>query len=199
MTPPTRKEEQGEETRARLVSAARDLFATRGFAETSTEQVVSAAGVTRGALYHHFEDKRDLFRAVFEEVERDLVARVAEVAAAEPDVWTRMTKGVRAFLEAAVEPDVQRVVLVDGPSVLGWAAWREIDEAYGYALVRASLQAATDEGLLPADTRVDALAHLFLASLSEAALQVARATDPAAAIDEMCATAFRMLEGLRAR
>lgn len=193
----TRQAERSESTRRELLRVARQLFTERGYAQAPIEEVAERAGVTKGALYHHFRNKRELFQAVFEELEGELVEKVITAAAAAgDDVWEGMRLGVRAFLEAALDPAAQRIVLIDGPSVLGWETWREIDERYGFALVHGSLEAATEAGVIrrrPAEP----LAHLFLASLSEAALQIARAEDTQQAMEEMFSTVWALLESLR--
>src|SRR5712691_8895130 len=122
----SRKEQQSEATRRALVRVGRDLFARRGFNDVSTEEIVRRAGVTRGALYHHFRDKRDLFRAVYEAIERETAERIAAEALTEEDPWQQQRSAVRAFLDVCLERDVQQIALVDAPSVLGQAAWREI-------------------------------------------------------------------------
>src|SRR5262245_61399370 len=118
--------EQAAATRAALLAAARRLFSEKGFHATSTPEVVAAAGVTRGALYHHFENKEGLFRAVFEAVEADLMAREAARPSAGGDTWDRFRSAFEFFLEASAQDlEVQRIILIDGPAVLGWATWRE--------------------------------------------------------------------------
>src|SRR3954468_16637648 len=111
----TRRAEQAEGTRAALIDAARLLFAERGYAAVATEEIVAAARVTRGALYYHFEDKRDLFRAVYAEVDRELVEGIARVALAAPDPRHRLIGGFDAFLDACVDPALQRIVFLDAP------------------------------------------------------------------------------------
>ena len=137
-------------TRAKLLGASRKLFAVNGFADVSTQEIVAAAGVTRGALYHQFADKAELFAAVYEEVEAELVTQIAtRIAEAEPaDHLAAMRTGARLFLDLCSAPDVQRIVLIDAPAVLGWERWREIDAANGLGLIEASLAAAI-EPLLP--------------------------------------------------
>ncbi len=172
----SRKAERSQETRDALISAARILFAERGFAAVTTEEIVRAARLTRGALYHHFEDKEDLFRAVYEDVERELVERIARDAMTTGTPLEAMRSGARAFLDACEDPAVQRIALLDAPSVLGWEEWREIGLKYGFGLIQATLQAAMDAGMI--DTQpVRPLAHLLLGSLDEAAMLVARADD----------------------
>src|ERR671922_416395 len=126
--------QQSEATRRKLLRAGRDLFARRGYNDVSTEEIVRRAGVTRGALYHHFRDKRDLFQAVVEQIEQEVMQKVAETALAEGDPWEQQTAAIGAYLDVCLEPAVQRIVLVDAPSVLGLTAWREIEATYGLGL-----------------------------------------------------------------
>ena len=183
--------ERSEGTRAALLAAARGLFAERGYAGVSTEDVVTAAGVTRGALYHHYRDKRDLFRAVFEQLEADLVARLAGSVTEAADARTTIDRGMAAFLDACLEPEVARIALLDAPGVLGWQQWREIETRYGLGLVTAVLAAAVQEGLV-APQPVEPLAHALFGALTEMALLIANATDrPAARRD--AGTALRAL------
>ncbi|HYZ90781.1 MAG TPA: TetR/AcrR family transcriptional regulator [Actinomycetota bacterium] len=192
-----RQAERSEHTRAALVRVARELFTEPGYAATPIEEVAERAGVTKGALYHHFRNKRDLFQAVFEEIEQELVTKVILAAgAAGDDVWKGMRLGVKAFLEASLDASVGRIVLIDGPSVLGWDAWKEIDDRYGFEIVRGSLQAAVDAGII-AKRPVDPLARLFLAALSEAAIQIARAPDQKRAMKEMTDAVQSLLDSMR--
>jgi AcrR family transcriptional regulator len=172
--------ERSEGTRAALLSAARGLFAERGYAGVSTEDIVAAAAVTRGALYHHYRDKRDLFRAVFEQLEADLAARLAVAGGDAPDAYTAIDRGVVAFLDACLEQDVARIALLDAPGVLGWQTWREIEARYGLGLVAAALTAAVEDGLVAAQP-IEPLAHALFGALTEMALLIANATDQAAA------------------
>jgi len=195
--PGGRKEQQSKATQVRLLTAARELFSERGFAGTATEDLVARAGVTRGALYHQYADKKDLFRAVFEEVERDLGERIALAAAAETTPWEQIRAGARALLEASLEPAVRRIVLTDGPSVLGWEEWRRIDSKYAYGMVRTALEANVDAGKLPRHP-IEPLAHLTIGALNEAGLAVAASGTPAATRDEFIATLDGVLGALRA-
>jgi AcrR family transcriptional regulator len=192
-----RKAEQSDATRATLLSVARDLFTEHGYAATSTTEIADQAGVTRGALYHHFTAKDDLFRAVFEQLEQEVVDRVARGAAAGADALEQMRLGSHAFLDACLDPAVQRIVLLEGPAVLGWETWQEIEERYGYGLVAAAVDAAIGAGLIDAQP-VGPLAHVLFGALSQAGLTVARADDPAGARTEMEAAMDRLLDGLRA-
>lgn len=175
----SRKQEQSEATKAALISVARKLFAEKGYADTSTEEIVQGAGVTRGALYHHFRDKEDLFEATFEQVETEVTQRLmlaSAQGAAGGDQWQGLLAGVRAFLEECRVPEVQQIVLLDAPSVLGWQRWREIEAKYGFGLVKTALQGAMDSGLI-ARQPVDPLAHMLLGALTEAGMMTARAKD----------------------
>lgn len=193
-----RREREALATREALVSAALALFTERGYPGVGTEEIVKRAEVTRGALYHHFEDKRDLFRAVHERVEQTLVAGIAaKMEGVSGDPWEVMVTGTRAFLDACDDPAVKQIALVDAPAVLGWREWREIDERYGLGLMKASLGAAMERGVLR-EAPLTSLSHLMLGALAEAAFVIANADDPAAARIEAEAALFALLEGLRA-
>jgi AcrR family transcriptional regulator len=192
-----KQEQRSRTTRKKLVTAGRALFAERGYAAVGTEEIVRAAGVTRGALYHQFrEGKEALFEAVFEVVEAETTQRIAETAlasAASPEAALRA--GSRAFLKICTEPEVERIALLDAPSVLGWARWREIGFRYGLGLVAATLQAGIDDGSI-APQPVTPLAHLLLGALDEGALYVARAEDAATARAEVEIVVDRLIDGL---
>ena len=189
--------ERSEATRAALVAAARPLFAARGFSGVGTEEIVRAAGVTRGALYHHFTDKRDLFRAVFERVEGDLMKRIGATMEGANDPWDLMISGMRAFLDACEEPAVKQISLTDAPAVLGWEEWREIDNRHGLGLTRAALEGAVAAGVLR-PIAVEPMAHLLVAALSEAAFVIAHAEKPRTARAEVEEALLQLVEGLRA-
>lgn len=190
--------ERSAATRSALVRAARELFARDGYAATGREMIVERAGVTRGALYHHFADKEALFRAVFEELEAEVMARSAEAAMTVPpdDPLGQLRAGCLAYLDIALDPAVQRICLLDAPSVLSPAVRQEVLDAYAVGLVREVLQAAMDSGAL-ARQPLEPLTHVLLAALHEAALYVARADDHAAARAEVGTTVGHLLDGLR--
>lgn len=194
----SRKAEQAEETRAALLEVARDLFAERGYAGTSTEEIVQRARVTRGALYHHFRGKTDLFEAVVEEMEQESAQRLMAASAGGPDAWERLRLGLRAFLDACGDPAIQRILLLDAPSVLGWDKWREIDARYGFGMLKAGLLDAMERGLI-ARQPLEPLAHLLLGALMEGAMLIARADDFESTRAEVGETVERLLEGLRAQ
>jgi AcrR family transcriptional regulator len=162
-----------------------------------TEEIVARAKVTRGALYHHFEDKRDLFRAAFEKTEVDLVEGIAAKMEAADDPWQLMTAGMRAFLDACEEPAIKQISLTDAPAVLGWQEWREIDNRHGLGLTRAALQGAVDAGVVRT-IAVEPMAHLLVAALAEAAFVIAHSPRPRKARAEVEQALVQLVEGLRA-
>ena len=180
-------------TRAALIAGARALFADRGYADVSTPELASAAGVTRGALYHQFGDKQGLFLAVVNAVEEDVTARLAKQVAASgaTDPTSALHAAVDAWLDACEDPEVRRVLLVEAPSVLGWEALRDVALDHGLGLTEALLQAAVDAGTLePQPLRP--LAHLLIGALDEAALYVEGGGDRG----ETAAALHRVLDGL---
>ena len=164
-----------------------------------TETIVRAAGVTRGALYHQFADKTELFEAVYEAIEEDLARRLGEriAAAGATDPIEVMTLGADAWLEACGEQEVQQIVLLDGPAVLGWQRWREIGMRYGLGLIEGLLTHAIEVGRIPPQP-VPALAHVLVGALDEAGLYIARAEDQAAASKEIRTVIARLVAGLAA-
>jgi len=186
----TLKADQSEATCAALIAAARALFAKRGYAAVATEEIVRAAGVTRGALYHHFAGKVELFEAVYEDVERRLVEQIAASAISSAgDPLAALHAGAQAFLDACEDP---------APSVLGWERWREIGLRYGFGLVEGTVQAAMDAGLIDRQP-VRPLAHLLLGAIDEGAMLIARAQDGGETREQVGASVTRFLETLRPR
>jgi AcrR family transcriptional regulator len=187
-----RQEQRSASTRAKLVKAARALFARDGYAGVGTEQIARRAGVTRGALYHQFPAKEDLFLAAYEEVEQELAEAAAALLGSSTSPLAAMRAGIRFFLEACRAPDVQRIVLIDGPSVLGWTRWREVASRYGLGLLEGVIAAAVEAGEIAA-VEARPLAHVLMGALDEAALLVVR--DPES-IDTVSATLERLVDGL---
>uniref|UniRef100_UPI0030F40C71 TetR/AcrR family transcriptional regulator n=1 Tax=Streptomyces sp. GSL17-111 TaxID=3121596 RepID=UPI0030F40C71 len=186
---------QRDRTRRALLDEARRLFAERGYAAVGLADVVAAAGVTKGALYHHFDGKADLFRAVLAEVQEEVGDRVAASADAEPDPWDRLTAGCAAFLDVTASPGVQRIMLVDGPAVLGWHTWRTMDEAASARHLHEALADLVARGVLP-DQPVAPLARLLSGAMNEAALWLADSADPGDLADTQRALE-RLLASLR--
>src|SRR5262252_1273942 len=193
---------QGERTartRAALITAARRLFGAEGFAEVGAERMAREAGMTRGALYHQFADKADLFAAVLDEVEAEIAQRVvAAVAGFDPaDTTGMLLAGAGAWLDASAEPDLQRIVMLDGPSVLGWDRWRQICLRHTVGLIEALLQDGIERGSLPPQP-VRALTHVLVGAVDEAALYIAQADDRAAARADMDIVLHRLTIALAA-
>ena len=180
-------------TKEALVRAARPLFAADGFAGVGTEAIVRAAGVTRGALYHQFTDKTELFAAVFEVVEAELTARIGEAVDGSglTDPVELMKLGARTWLDACAEPEAHRIVLVEAPAVLGWIRWREVGLRYGLGMVQSLLSFAMEVGSIRQQP-VEPLAHVLIGAIDEAALYVAQAENP----DEARAQVLAVLEDL---
>ncbi len=187
---------KGDATRAALVAAARKLFVAKGYFATGTEDIVAEAAVgTRGALYHHFADKQDLFRAVFDQVQTDLAA--ATVINERDDPLDMLTAALQQFLDASAEnPDVQQVLLIDGPAVLGWEQWRDLEAQYGLGAITAMLDHAVTQGVVAKQPTVP-LAHMLLAAIDEAALYIANAEDRRQARNQARRALSQLLNGLR--
>lgn len=187
--------ERSAATTGALVASAHRLFAVRGYADTSIDDIVAAAEITRGALYHHFENKTDLFRAVVEEREQQMMAVVRRATEGQPDAWLAFRAGCAAFLSACLDPQTQRIILLDAPVVLGWEALREIESRYAVALLRMGLERAMADGRL-APRPVDPLARLLLGALSEGAMAIARSADQPATMRDYQREIDRLLDGL---
>jgi AcrR family transcriptional regulator len=193
-----RRTEHAADTRGALVAAARRLFAADGYDGTGTEQIVAEARVTRGALYHHFRDKADLFRAAMAEAAGEVALQLVDeqLAAEAASPLQEIRNGVSAFLDVCVGGDFQRIVLVDGPRVLGSQMWEDLVDRYGRTLLEEWLTRSVDAGdLSPVPT--GALARLLIAMLTEASLAIARAADPAAARADLGEVLDRLLVGLQ--
>ena len=197
--PAGRQAARSEATRTRLIEVGIELFSERGYSNVGTEELVERARVTRGALYHHFGDKRDLFRAVHEQLEQRLVGEIGAALEASPkdDPLEAMEVAARAVVTAAIDRKLARVTLIDAPSVLGWQEWREIDTRYGLGLAESVLTAAIERGRI-ADQPVRPLAHLLVAALGEAAIMVATAGDPERMRDEIEPALRALIRGLAA-
>jgi len=185
-----------ERTRAALVDAARKLFVAKGYFATGTEEIVTKANVgTRGALYHHFADKQDLFLAVFHQVQADLAA--ATTGSERGDALDLLIGALQQFLDASADnADVQQVLLIDGPAVLGWDQWRRLEADYGLGAITAMLDAAVSERAIPKQPTAP-LAHMLLAAVDQAALYIANAHDRRQARNETRRALGRLLDGLR--
>jgi AcrR family transcriptional regulator len=186
-------------TRAALIAAARARFAEAGYHATGTNDLVALASVTRGALYHHFADKEDLFEAVFRQLyDEVLQAARAAVAPLAGDPWRQLTTGITNHLRLRAESaEAQRILLIDGPAVFGWERWRELQTATLQGMVY-TFRMLMDEGII-ARRPAEPLAHLIVAALNDAALSIAHAPDPKAALTVFTEALLALVEGLRIR
>jgi AcrR family transcriptional regulator len=181
-------------TRRALLDAARYLFAERGYHGTAAEEIVRRAGLTRGALYHHFEDKKDLFRAVVDEMEGEIDEEIEEAERAQSGLPEAVMAGYRAFIDAVLDPEMRRTFFLDGPSVLGWE-WHQIDARHAVGKIEEGLEALIAEGFMEPQP-IKAMARLINGVLLEAAFFVATSEDPQAARDEVWDAMERLLGGL---
>lgn len=186
---------QGRATREQLIEVATRLFAERGYEDTSIEAVLAAAGVSRGALYHHFAGKDALFEAVVEAVDQRASAEVTAAIGSEQDPIAIIRTGALAWIDLAGDPVIQRIVLTDAPAVLGWEHWRTMDEGRTYQQVRDLLQAVADAGQLRPDL-VGGFAHMILGAIDEMAVVISRAPDQQAALAEGRVAVEEMLRRL---
>ena len=181
-------------TRRALLDAARSMFAEKGYHETAAEEIVRRAGMTRGALYHHYEDKKDLFRAVVDEMEGEIDEEIEAAERAQSDLPGAVMAGYRAFVDAVLDPEMRRTFFLDGPSVLGWE-WREIDARHAVGKIEEGLESLIAEGFVEPQP-VGPLARLINGTLLEAAFFVAASEDPEAARDEVWGAMERLVGGL---
>jgi AcrR family transcriptional regulator len=189
--------ERSETTRGALIAAARRLFAEQGYAEVGTEQIAREAGVTRGALYHHLDGKRDLMRAVYEQLEAELSAEFGTRITPGADPLTILREGAETFLDQCLEREVQQIALLDAPAVLGWDEWREINARYALGLIEAVLGHGIETGMIR-EQPVRPLAHALIGALDELAMLVARSDDPRATRAEVGDTLTSLVAALRA-
>jgi AcrR family transcriptional regulator len=197
---PRTQAERSATTQRALVTAARRLWGARGYAEVGTPEIAEAAGVTRGAMYHQYADKAALFVAVLEAVEQEVIERLsaAVVAAAPQTPAEALHVAADAWLDITGEPEVRQLVLLDAPSVLGWAGFREISLRYGLGMTERLLSAAIEAGQL-APQPVRALATVMIGALDEAAMSVANAEDPAREQAEIRAVVHTLIDGVLSR
>lgn len=214
-TTTSKRVEQGDATRAQLVAAARRLFGEHGYAATSLQGIVAAAEVTKGALYHHFASKQEIFLAVFEQVQREIGREafvvhldhetasgangpaVRELSAeSNEQVWSHLLEGCRTYLQQHMRPDVQRIVLIDGRAALPWSDWHRIHSDHGVTLLRADLRRATHRRIVR-DLPLGQVATMLAGALHEACILIAHSDRPEAELDEAMQVVERFLHGLR--
>jgi AcrR family transcriptional regulator len=192
----SRREEYAETTRSAIVGAAVACFAADGFARTSMDTIALRARVTKGAVYHHFRDKAELFEAAFVLMEERLLAKVTAGVAGLTDPWELMARGVDVYLRECSRPDFRRIALEEAPAALGWARWKEIEERYFLGVVTAAVAGLASEGLIDVSSS-EVMARMLLAAMTEAGLAVGRASRPGPARREVTALLMRLLQGLR--
>ncbi|MEU4393363.1 TetR/AcrR family transcriptional regulator [Kribbella sp. NPDC023855] len=193
--PARTKAQQREETTATLVAAARELFADKGYGQVSLAEIVDAAGVTKGALYHYFDGKDALFQAVLEQVHAEVAERI-EQATEGLDSWQQLVVGCRTFLTASAEPHRQQIMLIDAPAVLGWGTWRRLDASTSMQQLIDVLNRLVDEGEI-ARQPVVPLAHLLSGAMNEAALWLAGSDHPRRDLKQTLTALTGLLESLR--
>jgi AcrR family transcriptional regulator len=195
-TPRMTKVQQREATIARLIEIACEIFTRDGYANAATEEIVQQAGVTRGALYHHFGSKEGLFQAVLSHIQQQVGLRIEAVVAQQSDMWEQLVAGSIVFLEVSLDPQVQRIMLIDAPSVLGWSLWRELDVQNSMKSLRESLSELMAQGFLP-QIPLDALTHMLSGAMNESALWIAQSNDPQSALVEATQALKYLLNSLR--
>ena len=191
------KVEGGKRTAGQIIKIARKLFSELGYANTSIEKIVHEAGVTRGALYHHFSSKKELFMAVFEDAQRDILERNIAAIEGLRDSWEKFTSSGAAFIKACLEPEIRQIVLIDAPAIIGWDEWRGVDEK-GVALLRQMISNLLDEGLLK-PLPLEALTHIISGATNEAVLWISRHKNQKQARSESGEVFNVILNALRAK
>ena len=193
------KKQQSQATTKRLIRFAMKEFSSKGYARASTEAIVRDAGVTRGALYHHFNGKKDLFYAVFKEAQREIGRMIEEQADSEADLWEGLISGCKAFLSACSNPELQQIVVIDAPSVLDWNTYREVDTdmpGSGLSLLKECLQGLIDQRTIKS-LPIEALAHLLSGAMDEAAVWIAQSKNSPMALKEAQNALEVLMESLR--
>ncbi|OLR95246.1 TetR/AcrR family transcriptional regulator [Actinokineospora bangkokensis] len=192
----SRRVDYSESTRGALVDSAVALFTEHGYAATSLDAIAKRARVTKGALYHHFPGKQALFEAAFDAVETTVVGRLSQVVIGPGSAWERAVDGLRGYIGVCLEPSYQRIVIHEGPVVMGWERWREAEEHYSYGLVRTALESLIAAGEID-ELPVEVTARVLFGALSTGATIIAGAEDPERAGAEVALTITRVLEGMR--
>lgn len=191
-----KKVEQGQKTSAELVKIARQMFSRKGYAETSMEEIVLNAGVTRGALYHHFSSKKGLFLAVFEEAQEEIASRIFQAGKSQRSAWDKLASSTLAFFEACSDPELQQIVLIDAPVVLGWNVWRRVDQEKTHPTLRSILNELINTKVIqPLPLRP--IAHLIAGAANEAVLFIAQSKDPKRTFKETWSAMEMLLRSLR--
>jgi AcrR family transcriptional regulator len=192
----SRKVLQGRETADRLLQIAKQIFLKQGFAATRTDDIIAGAGVTKGALYHHFSSKEQLFEAVYRSVEDDVANRIESACAGVSDPWEQLLAGCFAYLEACQDEGLQRILRLDGPAVLGLAKWAAIDREYGLDRLLPTLQRMSDSGVIKVPS-IEAFARQLTGAMNESTFWIAQHRNSKVALDESKRMLTLMLHGVR--
>ncbi len=192
----SRRLDYSESTRKALVDSAVELFTRNGYAATSLDAIARRARVTKGALYHHFSGKQALFEAAFDVVETAAVERLAEVVGGDGNAWDRAIQGIEIYVKSCLDPSYQRIVIHEGPVVMGWERWRETEENFSFGLVKTTIEALIESGEI-VDVPIDVTARILFGALSAGATMIAGAEDPKKAGAEVSQTIVTVLEGMR--
>ncbi|OLF16587.1 TetR/AcrR family transcriptional regulator [Actinophytocola xanthii] len=192
----SRRVDYTESTRAALVDSALELFTRRGYAGTSLDAIVTGARVTKGALYHHFSGKQALFEAAFDLVETAALDRLTAAVAGDGPAWERALAGVEAYVGLCLEPSYQRIVIHEGPVVMGWERWRQAEERFSYGLVRSTVAALIEAGEIER-LPLEVTARILFGALSAGAEAIAGSADPKAAAADVTKTIVAVLTGMR--
>jgi AcrR family transcriptional regulator len=191
----SKKIERGKATRDRLVATAARLFAEKGYEATSIEDLLRELGMSRGALYHHFDGKEAVFEAVLHQIEAEVAEATVAASRGARDPAAALRAGCDAFLELARTPRIRQIALTDAPTALGWKKWREIEARHGLGLLKAALGRAAESSRLRAD-QVDLFAHVLLAALIEVALMIARSDNSKVALQHGRNALARLIDSL---
>lgn len=192
------KAEQKQQTMQKLIEVAREMFSKKGYLDAAMEDIVKQAGVTRGALYHNFGSKEGLFEAVLASVQQEIGERVEAEAAKSEEPWQQLILGCLAFVSSAVEQRNKRILLIDGPAVIGWEKWRRMDEENSMRHLREQLQTMQEQGYLR-PVSIDALTHLLSGAMNEAVLWISETLNQEKSLEEISAAMTLLLEGYRCK
>ncbi|MBW8750307.1 MAG: TetR/AcrR family transcriptional regulator [Propionibacteriales bacterium] len=194
----SRRQQYSASTKRALVDVALRLFTEQGYAATSLDQVVAGARVTKGALYHHFSGKQAVFEAAFEKIETDASARIRKALKGSKDPWEKALIGLRAFLEIVQDPAYQRVVIQEGPAILGYERFREQEERSSYGLVQDMVRdVLADSTYDLSDEMLETFSRIFFGAMSAAGESVSSSANPKAAVAQVETAIAFILTGLR--
>jgi AcrR family transcriptional regulator len=190
------KAQQKEDTTKKLKAIALQMFAEQGYAAVAMEDMIKQVGMTRGAIYHHFGSKEGLFRAVLDDIQQEIAERILNESGKTTDLWEQLLKGCYAFLSASLEREIQQIMLIDAPAVLGWNVWRALDEKYSMSLLLELLTEMREQQMIR-PLSVDSLTHLLSGAMNEAALWIASAPEKEKALEEAFASFTALVEGIK--